>query len=84
MSEHVLPDVLKQRGEDRQEGKGRVVDDLNDALRVRRPVGKLAQVQILLSLLQVLRRTVEVQPQRGLHRLRPGLHHRSVECVGGV
>lgn len=75
LSKHVLSDVLEQGGEDGQQGEGGVVDDLSDASRLLSAVGELAQLQVLLSLLQVLGCTVEVRPQGCLHRLQTSLHH---------
>lgn len=74
-SEHVLSNVLKQRGEDGQQGEGGVVDDLSDASRLLSAVGELTELQVLLRLLQVFCRTVKVRPQRRLHWLQTSLHH---------
>lgn len=66
-SKHVLPDVLEQGGEDRQQGEGGVVDDLSDASRLISAVGELTQLQVLLGLLKILSCTVKVGPQCCLH-----------------
>lgn len=66
-SKHVLSDVLKQGGEDGQQGKGSVVDDLSDTSRLLSAVSELTKLQVLLRLLQILCCTVEVRPQCCLH-----------------
>lgn len=73
---HILSNVLKQRGEDRKQSKGGVVDDLSDTSWLLPAVSELAKLEVFLSLLQVFSRTVEVGPQCCLHRLQTRLHHR--------
>ena len=66
-SEHVLSNMFKQGGEDGQQGKGGVVDDLSDTSWLLSAVGELTELQVLLSLLQIFCCTVEERPQGGLH-----------------
>lgn len=58
-SEHVLSDVFKQGGEDWQQGEGGVVDDLSDSPGLLSAVSELAQLQVLLGLLQIFCCTVK-------------------------
>lgn len=72
---HILSNVLKQRGEDRKQSKGGVVDDLSDTSWLLPAVSELAKLQVFLSLLQIFCCTVEVGPQCCLHWLQTSLHH---------
>lgn len=62
LSEQVLSNVFKERGEDRQQSHCGVVDDLGGSSRLLSAVGELTQLQVLLCLLQILRCTIKVRP----------------------
>lgn len=59
--------MFKQGGEDGQQGKGGVVDDLSDASWLLSAVGELTELQVLLSFLQIFCCAVKERPQSGLH-----------------
>lgn len=74
--EVVLRDVLKQSGEDGQQGHRGVVDVLGHALHLRARVSELPQLQVLERLLQVLGGVLKERPEPHPHQLRARLHHR--------
>lgn len=67
--------MLKQRGEDRKQSKGGVVDDLSDTSRLLPAVSELAKLEVFLSLLQIFSSTVKEGPQCCLHWLQTSLHY---------
>lgn len=77
LSEQVLPDVLKQRGQHRQQRHRRVVDDLRDALGLRPRVCELTLPQVVHGFLQIFRRVIEKRPQSRFDRVLAGFHHGS-------
>ncbi|PWA14116.1 hypothetical protein CCH79_00016700 [Gambusia affinis] len=60
LSKHILPNVLKQGGQHWQQGEGGVVDDLSHSAWLLSGVGELAQLQVLLSFLQIFCHTIKV------------------------